>query len=389
MKIITREIAEEFIKKTSEVGGPAFGYEFKSTIDLSEFSSIADDAAPVLAKYKGRELILDGVQTLSLEAAASIAKFKGLLSLNGLVELDTGVAICLAKHSYPKRKWGRHYEPGEVDLILNGVTEISSNVAKALLQHKGRRLHIKGLKKISAEVAELFAEAEISIKFSLREVCADVIKTFANHNYKHIIDLEPVKTIDAETAKELAGLKQAIYLGILELPYAVAEALSSYKGSPHSLLRYIYLPNLKSISPESAQALAKVNTELNIRSLERLDSAAAKELLKHKKLNLILDNLIELDAETARELCASYKTNYGLDLNGLKHLSRETAVELRSLNTNLFISLKGLSEISDEVAYELSQRNGVLDLSTLTNLSQKALNLLKNNKHVRFHKPED
>ena len=132
-----------------------------------------------------------------------------------------------------------------------------------------------------------------------------------------------------------------------------------------------------------------MNAELDIRGLERLDSAAAKELLKHKKLNLILDKLIELDSETARELCANYKTKYGLYLNGLKHLSRETAVELRSLNTNLFIKLEGLSEISDEAAYELSQRNGRLNLSSMTNFSQKALNLLKNNKHVCFHKPED
>jgi hypothetical protein len=179
-----------------------------------------------------------------------------------------------------------------------------------------------------------------------------------------------------------------IYLGILELPYEVAEALSSYTGS-RVYHKALSLPNLKSISPEAAQALSKVSAELDIRGLERLDSAAAKELLKHKKLNLILDNLIELDAETARELCANYKTKYGLHLNGLKHLSRETAVELRSLNTNLFISLKGLSEMSDEVAYELSQRNGVLDLSTMTNLSQKALNLLKNNELVRFYESED
>ena len=63
-KVLTKEIAEEFIKEDS------------LTV-LEEFTEITDDAAEILSKFEG-DLFLGGLTALSDAAAESLAKHPNL-----------------------------------------------------------------------------------------------------------------------------------------------------------------------------------------------------------------------------------------------------------------------------------------------------------------------
>ena len=84
-KILTKEIAEQFLKD-------------EDSVNLSEYTSLDDDAAQLLAKIKGRYIDLSGLVALSDTAAQELAKFNGAkLELNGLTTLSDATAGALAK----------------------------------------------------------------------------------------------------------------------------------------------------------------------------------------------------------------------------------------------------------------------------------------------------
>lgn len=64
---------------------------------LDGIETLTVDAARALAEFKGRSLSLDGLQTLSPEAARALAAFAGkTLHLNGLSAISPATALALA-----------------------------------------------------------------------------------------------------------------------------------------------------------------------------------------------------------------------------------------------------------------------------------------------------
>jgi hypothetical protein len=138
-----------------------------------------------------RRLYLNGLTTLSDEAATALAQHKGSLSLNGLTTLSDEAAKALAQH--------------EGELFLNGLTTLSDEAAKALAQHKG--------------------ELQLgSISFSLTSDSALVWATLLRGQ------LSAVTALDSPDA------------------VAIAKALATRKDP-------LSLPNLKKISPKTLSAL--------------------------------------------------------------------------------------------------------------------------------------
>jgi hypothetical protein len=142
---LTLDIAKKFLEDSDGV-------------DLEEFTSISDDAAAALAQYKG-SLVLNGLVSLSDAAAAALAKHKGgSLSLHGLTSLSDAAAAALAKHG------------GDTsgDLYLDGLTSLSDAAAAALAKHKGDYkgvgfnlvLSLDGLTSLSDAAAAALAKHE-------------------------------------------------------------------------------------------------------------------------------------------------------------------------------------------------------------------------------------
>lgn len=108
-------------------------------LSLSGLSTLSDEAAKALAQHQGGYLSLNGLTTLSIEAAKCLAQHDGELSLNGLTTLSVEAAKFLAQHD----GW----------LSLNGLTTLSIDVAKSLAQHTGG-LDLNGLTTLSDEAAK-------------------------------------------------------------------------------------------------------------------------------------------------------------------------------------------------------------------------------------------
>jgi hypothetical protein len=139
-KILTPEIAEQFLKNSDAVA-------------LSEFTTIEDEAAPVLARYKGRRLNLMGLTSLSDTAANALSQYNGgRINLAGVKSLTSVAAQALTQQ----------------DLVLDSLRNLSNATAHVLMKHKGMLLNmpketrsvIDKLVRAEAEKAKAQAQAK-------------------------------------------------------------------------------------------------------------------------------------------------------------------------------------------------------------------------------------
>jgi hypothetical protein len=153
---------------------------------------LSDEAAQALARHT-RDLSLNGLTTLSAEAAKALSQHRALgLRLNGLTTLSEEAAKALSQ--------------SKGFLSLNGLTTLPADAARALGQHQGD-LSLAGLTRLSAEAAKALAAADRWSGLLPRFTALD--------------------SLDA---------------------VAVAEALATKKGS-------LNLPSLRRISPKTLTAL--------------------------------------------------------------------------------------------------------------------------------------
>jgi hypothetical protein len=140
-KILTSEIAEQFLKNSDAVA-------------LSEFATIEDDAAPVLARHKGRRLNLTGLTSLSDTAAYALSQFNGgRINLAGLTSLSPVAAQSLTRQ----------------DLVLDSLRNLSNATAQVLMKHKGMLLNMPKetrsvIDKLVRAEAQAKAQAEAHVK---------------------------------------------------------------------------------------------------------------------------------------------------------------------------------------------------------------------------------
>ena len=66
----------------------------RSVLHLDGLTTLSDEAAEALAQHKGH-LYLDGLTTLSDEAAKALAQYEGWLHLDGLRKLSDEAAVAL------------------------------------------------------------------------------------------------------------------------------------------------------------------------------------------------------------------------------------------------------------------------------------------------------
>jgi len=253
-KILTKEIAQEFISNP--------------TLDLSQFDTIEDDAASIIARYK-KQLDLDGLSSLSQVAAQSLAPHKGWLSV-GLTNLsDATIAKLLAQHAGP--------------LWLPNLDNLTDAAARQLAQHKGN--------------------LGLGIK-SLGDVAADALATHAGY-----LDLPYVLALSNAAAKALAGHKGVLCFHNLEELSDSPEHVSLAEKLSHQMDHHIPR-RLAIIGNGAASALSQCKAELYLYSLKSLTDLpghlALAEKLSQQKGNLELGGLTVL-SEAAAAVLAKYK----------------------------------------------------------------------------------
>ncbi|GDX97453.1 hypothetical protein LBMAG47_31180 [Planctomycetia bacterium] len=352
-----KKLVEEFPGVTVEVTSKGFGpYKVGNCLPLNGITKLTPDVAQALAGYSKGPLILNGLTTLSDEAATALAQHKGHLFLDGLTTLSTEAAKALAQH---QGDW----------LSLDGLTTLSDEAATALAQHV-RWLYLNGLTTLSDEAATALAQ------------------------HKGYLFLNGLTTLSDEAAKALAQHEGFLYLnGLTTLSVEAATALAQHKGYQ------LALNGLTTLSDEAAKLLAQhKGSSLSLNGLTTLSAEAAKALAQGKGY-LTLNGLNTLSAEAAKAL-AEYKGDW-LELNGLTTLSAEAATALAQHKGELSLASISFSLTPDSVlvwatllrgqlsavtaldspdavaiAKALATRKGPLSLPNLKKISPKTLSAL-------------
>lgn len=335
---VSEELAQAMAKRGVSLPGlkelsPAVATALEGKLggDLRGLTSLSPEAATAALK-QARGVNLDGLTELSDELAQAIANAKtgGPLSLNGLEALSAAAAEAIAKR--------------EQDIFLNGLAEISPETAKKLTAHAGNpasrpRVHLEGLKKISAETAGILAawpkwSGRLPLLAELSEPAAAALVSSRNFDGR----LPALKTLSASVAKHLASRPGDLILdGLGTLPDDVAAAVADHRGGTLSL------NGLKTLSDNAAAAVAGQQGILSLNGLASLSDAAAESLAAHAGELVTLDLGSDKDKRTFEKRKAGW-----LGLDGLTTVSPAAARALAASAGH--VSLRGLKSVTDDVA---------------------------------------
>ena len=194
----------------------------RSHPSLNSLESISDEAA---ATWAGpfANIRLFGLKTLNPAAAASLTKGGGIFDIRNFgpeVSDETAAAIAKQMAVGPHRMIDFNglkkltSPPLAVALLsryrqgphstLNGVAEITDDVAKALAEYKGNLNSLPSLTSLKfAPLAAKYAAQPGDLKFAkLTAISDDVVQALATHKGK--LDLSGLQSLSDEAAKSLA-----------------------------------------------------------------------------------------------------------------------------------------------------------------------------------------
>ena len=247
----------------------------RSHPSLNSLESISDEAA---ATWAGpfANIRLFGLKTLTPAAGASLAKGGGIFDIRNFgpeVSDETAAAIAKQMAAGPHRMIDFNglkkltYPPLAVALLsryhggphssLNGVAEITDDVARVLADYKGNLNGLPGLTSLnSVPLAAKYASQPGDLKFAkLTTVPDDVAKALASHKGK--LDLSGVQSLSAEAAKAFATHEGELKLdGLKEISDEAAKALSQAVGS-------VSMGSLATASPAATTSL-KTNAKITL-----------------------------------------------------------------------------------------------------------------------------
>ena len=183
------------------------------------------------------------------------------------------------------------------------------------------------------------------------------IKGFGKPRVPDCLPLNGLKSLDAETARALAGYGKGplVLSGLTTLDADTAKALAEFKG-----LR-LDLSGLTTLDVCTAKALAEFRGQLHLNGLTTFDPDTFKALTELKGDLLPLNGLTTLSAETAKALAAAEKWDG------------------RLLRINALDSPDAVA-----VAQALATRKGPLKLPNLKKISPKTLSALIEKKDVEI-----
>ncbi|MCH2025294.1 MAG: hypothetical protein MK172_06085 [Verrucomicrobiales bacterium] len=317
---------------------------------ITNFESVTPAAAEILAveghKYTGRDDLdwdsLEWLKNISNEVAVKLGgspEARRSLVVDGLNSLSDEAAEGLSKFK------------GEY-ISLNGLTKLSDAAAESLSKHKGY-LHLKGLTKLSDAAAESLSK------------------------YKGKLGLRDLTEItNTSLARKLAS-QVGVYGGrfdvdlhlLTALSDAAAEALCKFKGEVTLGSSDLDCRDLK-LSDVALKSLSTVQGGLDLAGLRELSDVAAEDLSNHEGEDLRLNGLTKL-SDAAAEALAKYKS--GLFLNGIESLSDAAAETLAGRKKK--VELKGLNELSVQGALSFS-KNKLLVVSD--QIAKRIVDAVKN-----------
>jgi beta-lactamase regulating signal transducer with metallopeptidase domain len=243
-----------------------------ATLRYNGLTTLSPDVARELSKFSGGGLKLDGVTAIDADTARALAGFH-----KDGCEAPDRKECAGANSSCPHCT---------ASLSLNGLTTLSEEAARELATFEGQQLGLSGLPALSAGAAAALArfQGETLLLRNARNMPAaalDAIRAFegsmlvmpleaaATEEREKILRLGSPTSLDLDTATTLVASAgwdgQLPGITALDSPdsVAIAKALAERKGR-------LNLPNLEKISPQTLTALLK-KEDVEIPLIETLE----------------------------------------------------------------------------------------------------------------------
>lgn len=279
-------------------------------LNLNDVSSFEPGAAKEVATKHG-PVYLNGLRVLTVEDAAELAKYKGPeLHLDGLDQISEGAMQEFASRSSRARLYfglsslsdGVAEAIGKLrdDVFLNRVTELSLANAQHISTPGSGFMSLDGLTDVSTELASKLVQR------------------------RGALSLSGLTKLTKPLAEALTAARHQLWLnGLTDLSPFDANVIASDS-------RTLYLDGLTALSDETASALAR-SIALSLNKLAHLTDSVAV-ILGNMKGRLTLNGVEELSDEAAKSL-ATYKGS-GMELKKPKSLSDSALAALES-NDNI------------------------------------------------------
>jgi hypothetical protein len=312
-------------------------------------------------------LELEGVERISLGAAAVLARHDSHLRLPSLRELNPELARILAQH--------RH------DLYLDGCRRLDALTATAIAKHglETVRMSWEDSLRLLQAIEEIPSPGEPGWKPEDSMALEQALFAGPGSLRTLTLSLSGLKRLSPTVARGLGKHRGTLILdGLKEISDEAAGELGQHFGS-------LELNGLRSLTPAAAAALAYgvgewpkgfvFDNRLSLNGLGSISPAVAGELARYQG-PLRLDGLHELSPDVAEALSAfNPQCTYDrLSLNGLHQLSPEAARKLAPFRATL--CLGGLRTVSPELAEALVEVRGRILLQGVTRLSYESAGIL-------------
>ena len=173
---------------------------------LDGLEKLSADAARALSEWGGSRLGLNGLRTLDRGSAAGLALWRGqTLELSGIERIDADVGAALARFESQSYQVVCMVYSGRQQLVMNGVRTLDVNAAAALGSGDGLRLSLSGLESLDAETARALVEGEGNIRqltlMGLESIDADTAAVLAGFGWRLSVSDKIQQLIDEGTSE--------------------------------------------------------------------------------------------------------------------------------------------------------------------------------------------
>ena len=275
------------LRSLNEVQAQAIS-ENATWVNLNGLDSLSPDVAERMFVTGYEDVSLNALETISVELARHMSS------------MFTGIP------------------PSSKTLRLNGVKELTPEVATEFIQGKGGVVQMNGVTSISDEVIRI-------IDVSSSDVWNPVVRF-------HLPNLE----LTSELAKKLP---KATFVSVIEKEKKLSEELVQMIAD--SDLEYIHLDNLKVIQPEQVSSILRQKRRtLSLNGIKTLQADVAKEIVRSAPEEVILNGVESLSKDEIDLLVQSEITTLRLQSLRKKDYP-ELNKAFRKLDRNIFFQEEG------------------------------------------------
>lgn len=262
-------------------------------IELNGLTTLSVALANSLAKHSAGNLTLNGIRDLDVECAAALSRHRGGLVLNGLASLTAGVAKALTR--------------GAGSLTLNGLKTIPVDIAQALSKQTNW-LYLDGVASLVPEAAEALAVQNSMLSFaSLTQLTPDVAKALAKQ--KGTMLLNGVTEVSDEVTTLLAAHQnQGIGLVMQNASRQqkrIASIASGNSAVPAGITQSSSSSTIKATGSPVASAVSQQSQHAAVQQTKASDAGAKKEEY------LPRDQILRKYADAAAEAVNDYHLKVG------------------------------------------------------------------------------